>query len=255
MLGASIRAALAELALFGLLEIDTHYRIPPVFIRAYAGAFAADYGIEVRYPDGETGPAATAAPAAREYRLKISLVGARPPIWRRILVPSDVTLADLHQLIQAAFGWDGSHPHDFRTGGRYGRNIGKDPYDDDPYADSYNLDEAEVPLDRFLVIAGDRLSYIYDFGDNWEHLIVLEAIAEPGPGRPEPFCIGGRGANALDDCGGVWGWAELVEIVNDTLAPDHQQMRRWAGLRPGEVLDPKEFNAENVNAALSGLHV
>ena len=132
------------------------------------------------------------------YRVRIDLKGAKPPIWRRVELAGDATLADVHTLIQAAFGWNGSHLHAFETD--YG------PYGDGD-ADLEHRDPASATLEQFLLAPGDKLEYTYDFGDDWTHVIKLEAILDPEPGLA-PRCTAGRRAAPPDDCGGIWSYED-----------------------------------------------
>jgi Plasmid pRiA4b ORF-3-like protein len=137
-------------------------------------------------------------------QLKITLKGiSKPPVWRRVQVRADTTFATLHQIIQAAFGWTDTHLHSFEyEGERIG--IPNPEWDDDC------ADEAETTLDEVLLAPKDRVRYTYDFGDNWEHDIVLEKVLEPdGDGRPT--LLTGKGASPPEDCGGPWGYAELKD--------------------------------------------
>lgn len=179
-----------------------------------------------------TGPSA--------YRIKVTLRGVRPPIWRRLLVPSGTTLAALHDILQVAMGWLGGHLHQFVAGGRlYGPP--------DPDADLGQRDEATVRLDEVLRDTGDRLRYEYDFGDGWEHDVVLEAV-EPGP-LTAARCTAGRRACPPEDCGGPWGYAELLAAVGDPHHPDHAELVEWAG----PYFDPAAFDRGEIDAGLAAL--
>jgi hypothetical protein len=137
-------------------------------------------------------------------QLKITLKGiSKPPVWRRVQVRADTTFATLHQIIQAAFGWTDTHLHSFEYDGE---QIGVP----DPEFDNDCADEAETTLDKVLLGPKDRVRYTYDFGDNWEHDIVLEKVTEPDKdGRP--VLLTGKGACPPEDCGGPWGYAELKD--------------------------------------------
>jgi hypothetical protein len=179
------------------------------------------------------------------YQLKITLGGvSRPPVWRRVLVPADVTLGDLHAVIQQAMGWDDYHMHLFSVGGQeYGS----------PDPELGHASDRKVLLSQVLVSPGDRLSYTYDFGDDWEHDIVLEETRTAGPEETYPSCVAGKGACPPEDCGGAWGYAELKETLADPSHEGHQDMLEWLGLDAGRDFDPKEFSVTDVNARLSSL--
>ena len=136
-------------------------------------------------------------------QLKITLKGiSKPPVWRRVQVRADTTFATLHQIIQAAFGWTDTHLHTFEY---EGEQIGVV----DPEYDNDCADEAETTLDEVLLGPKDRVRYTYDFGDNWEHDIVLEKVIKSAAGDGRPALLTGKGARPPEDCGGPWGYAEL----------------------------------------------
>jgi hypothetical protein len=179
------------------------------------------------------------------YQLKITLCGvSKPPVWRRVLVPADVTLRDLHKVVQQAMGWDDYHMHVFSTGRQeYGS----------PDPELGHADDTRVRLSQVLTGPGDRLRYTYDFGDDWEHDIVLEESRPTVPGEAYPSCVAGKGACPPEDCGGAWGYAGLKEVLADPTHEDHQDMLEWLGLDAGEDFDSKEFSAAEVNARLRPL--
>lgn len=175
------------------------------------------------------------------YQIKVGLRGARPPIWRRLEVPADVSLARLHELIQVAFGWHDSHLHVFETAyGSFGR----------PDAELGHRAASRVTLEQVAPAAGDKLQYTYDFGDNWEHDILVEKALDRDASVKYPRCVGGRRAAPPDDCGGVWGYAELVEILGDPTHPEHHDRLDWLGLDAPTDFDPARFNAKAVTEAL-----
>jgi hypothetical protein len=187
-------------------------------------------------------PALAATRGTLVHQLKITLREvSKPPVWRRILVPSDVTLADLHEVIQQAMGWDNCHMHVFSMGGQeYGS----------PDPELGHANDGKVLLSQVLTGPGDRLRYTYDFGDGWEHDIVLEETLTAVPEETYPSCVAGKGACPPEDCGGAWGYAELKEILADPSHEDHQDMLDWLGLDAGKDFDPKEFSVTEVNARL-----
>ena len=138
-------------------------------------------------------------------QLKITLKGiSKPPVWRRVQVRADTTFSMLHQIIQAAFGWTDTHLHTFEYGGE---QIGVPDQD----WDNDCADEAEIRLDEVLLDPKDRVRYTYDFGDNWEHDIVLEKVMDPDASDGRPTLLTGKGASPPEDCGGPWGYAELKD--------------------------------------------
>lgn len=152
------------------------------------------------------------------HQLKITLRGIRPPVWRRVVVAGGETLHHLHDVIQAAFGWYDSHLHEFDIDGeRYGI-----PHEEDwtPVRD-----ERRVSIDQIAGAA--KVRYIYDFGDNWEHDIVVEKTFPADQIPIVPDCIEGRRACPPEDCGGTWGYAELLKIVADSDHPEHDDRVEW----------------------------
>ncbi len=176
------------------------------------------------------------------YQLKITLRGvSKPPVWRRVLVPADVTLRDLHEVILRTMGWHGGHLHVFSTGWQeYGS----------PDPDLGHASDRKVRLSQVLTGPGDRLSYTYDFGDDWEHGIVLEETRAAVPGESYPCCVAARGACPPEDCGGAWGYSDLKEILANPSHEDHQDMLDWLGLDTGAEFNPTEFSVAEVNARL-----
>ncbi|MGH3397636.1 MAG: plasmid pRiA4b ORF-3 family protein [Streptosporangiaceae bacterium] len=184
----------------------------------------------------------SARSAMLAYQLKITLRGvSKPPVWRRVLVPAGITLGDLHDVIQIAMGWDNYHLHVFSVGlqeyGPPGNELG-------------HANEDRVRLLQLLAGPGDRLRYTYDFGDDWEHDIVLEEARPLVPGEAYPSCVAGKGACPPEDCGGTWGYAELKEVLANPAHEDHLDRLEWLGLDTGEDFDPREFSAADVNPRL-----
>ncbi len=178
------------------------------------------------------------------YQLKVTLKGITPPIWRRLLIRSDTNLEQLHEVLQTTMGWLGGHLHQFVA-------------DDVQYGvpnDEWGVevqDERRVTLADVAPTAGDRLLYEYDFGDGWEHDLLVEKVLEPEPGATYPVCLKGRRACPPEDVGGIWGYAEFLQILTDPDHPEYEERLEWIG---GEF-DPEEFDVEDVNAALAGLAV
>lgn len=166
-------------------------------------------------PSTQTGDrterATAPARGAGVFQMKVTLLDTKPPIWRRILVDGSSTLDVLHEVIQAAFGWWNCHLHDFE--------IGRTRYavpDPDWDVEPSTLDERTAHLHA---VAGEGASfhYTYDFGDSWRHQVTVEKVLPGGPGTTVPDCIGGRRACPPEDCGGPWGYRDLL----DSLAGGH----------------------------------
>jgi hypothetical protein len=183
-------------------------------------------------------------PPAPVYQIKVGLRGAKPPIWRRLEVPANISLARLHDVIQVAFGWDDSHMHLFET-----------PYGEFGTADAELGHRAEKPvtLEQVAPAVNSKVRYTYDFGDNWEHDVLVEKVLERDRSARYPRCTGGRRAAPPDDCGGVWGYGELVEILGDPDHPEREERLEWLGLDDPTAFDPAKFDVDEVNRTLSAL--
>ena len=198
---------------------------------------------------GIQGPAARWAlpaglPGGDVYQLKITLRGvSKPPVWRRAAVPAGLTLDLLHDVIQKVMGWENGHLHVFSTPRRsYGT----------PDSDLGFADERKVTLAEVLARPGATMRYTYDFGDDWEHDIVLEKILPPDP-VAGLSCLAGKGACPPEDCGGAWGYDGLKEVLVDPDHEEHQELLDWLGLESAAGFDPAQFRLDEVNARLSQL--
>ncbi len=189
-------------------------------------------------------PTSRTTPGKTVHKIKITLRDSRPPIWRRLEVPSGITLRELHDVIQAAFGWEDYHMWAFESGrDRYGiadRDLGI-------------RSAASKQLRQVAARTGDRLRYTYDFGDGWEHDILTENVTEPEPDTAYPRCVTGRRACPPEDCGGIWGYDYLIEILADPHHEEHEDRLEWLGLDSADQFDPTAFDAAEVNSALSVL--
>jgi hypothetical protein len=180
------------------------------------------------------------AVAGRVYQMKITLKAIRPPIWRRVQVPGTIQLAGLHEVIQTVFGWTDTHLHQFLiTGESYGR---PDDFDDDVFA------EATVTLAQ-VVGGSKRFTYTYDFGDNWEHEIVVEKMIAGNSGSERPLCLGGKRHRPPEDCGGPPGYRKFLEATRHPRHEEHEAMRDLVG----DEFDPEAFDLAAVNRALAAL--
>jgi hypothetical protein len=174
------------------------------------------------------------------YHLKVTMRGIRPPIWRRLRVPSTVTFAQLHDVLQVAFGWTNSHLHQFRVG----RDCFGMPDPDGGGSDV--IDERRVRLEK-VVNVKSKLLYEYDFGDGWEHDIVVERA--DAVRNPVPTCLDGRRSGPPEDCGGPFGYGNLLEVLADPSHPEHAEMLEWAG----PDLHPEHFDVDATNKQLRTL--
>jgi len=172
-------------------------------------------------------------------QLKVTLRQVKPPAWRRIEVESDLTLGELSPVLESAMGWMGGHLHVFDVGGaRYGTP--------DPDWGTDDLDENRFRLGDMLPKVGMKMRWNYDFGDGWEHDVLVEAISLPQRGHEYPACVAGRRACSSEDCGGPWSYTGLLEAVANPDHPEHEELRCW--LPPG--FDPARFDLEETNAAM-----
>ncbi|MHB1708346.1 MAG: plasmid pRiA4b ORF-3 family protein [Thermoplasmataceae archaeon] len=171
------------------------------------------------------------------FRIRIKLRNYSPPIWRRIEVPYEFTLHQLHLTIQAAMGWDNYHLYAFRIG-----------------RVSYSVPDSEWPKDdgdsrktkiNELIFFGRKakMVYEYDFGDGWEHDVTIEKILPPEAGVKYPRCISGKLACPPEDCGGTYGYARMLEIIRNPQDEEYAETIEWLGSN----FDPNEFDLEDAN--------
>jgi len=183
------------------------------------------------------------------YQLKITLKWSKPPIWRRVVVRADTTLDRLHNVIQVVMGWTDSHLHQFIAGSGFARTFYGRPDPESAGVGSETLNEKRYTVAELAPVAKRKLIYEYDFGDGWQHEVVAEKILPPDPAFKHPVCLAGANACPPEDCGGIGGYYNLLEILADPKHPEHEDMKEWLA---GE-LDVAEFNLEGVNAVLKRL--
>jgi hypothetical protein len=183
------------------------------------------------------------------YQLKITLRHSKPPIWRRVVVRSDMTLHRLHDVIQIAMGWTDSHLHQFITGAGIARVFYGVP--DPEFADMGNetLNERRYKVVDLAPGVKGKFIYEYDFGDGWLHDVLVEKVLTPDLAFKHPVCLAGANACPPEDCGGIYGFYNLLEIIADPKHPEHAEMKEWIG----RELDAGEFSREEVNAVLKRL--
>ena len=191
-------------------------------------------------PPAAKGRASQGRPAWA-WQLRIEIRDIRPPVWRRVLVSDRITLQDLHDVIQDAFGWQDYHLHEFAIEGvRYGEP------DLEDFADFAPQDERDRKLRQLALREGDRFTYTYDFGDGWEHVLRIEKIVAAERGMKLPRCTGGKRACPPEDVGGVGGYAGFLEALADPHHPEHREYKEWSG----GGFDPEAFDLEAVNRRL-----
>lgn len=178
------------------------------------------------------------------YQIKVTLHGTRPPIWRRLLISADITLAKLHDVLQTAMGWENGHMHQFRVGQRrFGQPEPTDPFMRRPRVES----ERTVHISALLGEPGAKMVYLYDFGDGWEHVIVLEKLLRADPNITYPACTDGQLACPPEDCGGIPGYYDLLQAIRDPNDERHEEMLDWVG----DDFDPHAFSIDEINRLLS----
>jgi hypothetical protein len=181
------------------------------------------------------------------YQIKVTLLGTRPSIWRRLLVPAGLTLGQLHDVLQLAMGWQNCHMHEFRIGQK---RFGTPDPNERLMGMSTTASESAARLSRVLGKVGAKAVYTYDFGDTWEHEITVEKVLAPEPGRAYPVCIGGKRQGPPEDCGGVYGFYDLLESIGNPDHEQHAETMEWLD----EDFDPEAFSVEDVNRRLANLH-
>jgi len=179
----------------------------------------------------------------RGYQLKITLIDIGPPIWRRLQVAASIKLCCLHSAIQVAMGWTDSHLHQWERGSE---NWGVPQWDE--FGDLNLIDERRTRVADVLQSQGDSMLYIYDFGDDWQHQVVLETIGALGDDSKKPACLGGERRCPPEDVGGVLGYEEFLEAIFDPQHENYKQYVRWAG---GHFID--EFDLQATNRKLSAM--
>ncbi len=176
------------------------------------------------------------------YQFKVTLKESHPPIWRRIQVP-DCTLGELHEVLQVVMGWEDCHLHQFIVRGEYFGPL--DP--EDLHWGMEKGDEDKISISQVARTGRKvRFTYEYDFGDSWQHEILLEKILEPEPNVAYPRCIEGERGCPPEDVGGIRGYAEFLAAMSDPKHEDHQDRVEWIGGR----FDAEKFSVEKVNREL-----
>lgn len=158
--------------------------------------------------------------------IKVTLLGPQPPIWRRFLIEREITLRQLHKALQLVMGWSDSHLHQFVFQRR-------------KVSDG-------ILLSSLFARAGTKLLYEYDFGDGWQHELLLEEMIT-GDDSFRPVCVAGKGNCPPEDCGGPYGYAELLQALQDPSHPEHSWYQDWLG----PDFDPSYFSVEDVNKRLA----
>jgi hypothetical protein len=186
------------------------------------------------------------------YQLKIAIKGAKPPIWRRVLVKSDISFEDLHEIIQQIFNWENYHMYEFT--GKNGR-YSDDEFIEDPYGfdglRNYPSDNHKISEE--LINEKEKISYTYDFGDDWEHMIILEKILDIDKHIQYPICTAGRKNAPLEDCGGLWGYYDIVYAIENNDFSETEHLFDEDGNFYYDDFDPNFFDKDEINRRLGAI--
>ena len=174
------------------------------------------------------------------YQLRIELLDVEPTIWRRILVPAAIKLNKLHVVLLWTMGWAGGHLHEFV--------IGPDHYGiPDPNYDTPPLIQREDRVMLGAALGAHRaFTYLYDYGDGWEHQVTVEKILSPAPGLKSPKCLDGAHACPPEDVGGPPGYIEFLQAISDPEHDEYESMLEWCG----GSFDPTTFRLDDINHRL-----
>jgi len=173
------------------------------------------------------------------YQLKITLNDIKPPIWRRFIVSAAVKLPDLHKIIQTVMGWTNSHLHMFVIDGK--------PYSPPDEESSLDMvDYRKIRLNSVITREKQKFSYEYDFGDGWEHILLVEKILPEDDSVRYPVCTAGKRNCPPEDCGGPWGYEDLLTIIRDPGHAEYKEMREWLS----DDFDPEAFDLKQINKML-----
>ena len=204
------------------------------------------------------------------HELKITLKGSKPPIWRRFAVPSDIPLKNLNYVIQIVMGWTNSHLHQFvvlnvkpkpspEEMRKLFRNEEWDKIEEcmrrdrswsDPRMEVDGAeDEKKAKLCELAPSVKSKFIYEYDFGDGWDHTVEVVKIGPPDEGVKYPVCLAGKFACPPEDCGGIWGYYEKLEILKNPKHKDYEDTLEWTG----PYFNPEHFDIDEINAQLAEL--
>ena len=173
------------------------------------------------------------------YQLKITLEGIEAPIWRRILIDPTMNMEELHYVTQSVMGWMAEHLFEFTGGDRKLVDPSQDVEEGEALAD-------EVLISQAFPKVGDKLTYRYDFEDNWSHEVELEKITEIDDAIQYPICVDGARACPPEECGGIEGYLNVLHVLSDPKGEDYEELSEWLG---GEY-DAEEFDVSFINEEL-----
>jgi hypothetical protein len=181
------------------------------------------------------------------WQLRVELLEVAPRVWRRLVVPEDIKLPALHRVLQASLGWTDSHLHQFNIAGR--KYAASNPDWEDELG---QLDERRIVLQKALGHESRCFDYLYDFGDSWHHVVLVEDHHPSLPDHPMAIrCIDGENACPPEDVGGAHGYAQFLAALADPRHEEHEQYLTWIGGR----FDPSRFDLTAINHILGSLKV
>jgi hypothetical protein len=173
------------------------------------------------------------------YQFKITLKDLKPPVWRSALIVPTMTMEELHYVTQSLMGWSCEHLYQFSSGKRRIVDSEEDGDEDSEFS-------SDILVGQAFRKVGDSWTYLYDFGDSWEHEIELEKILDLDPGVEYPVCLDGARACPPEDCGGVMGYLNMLSVLKNPKDPEYKEMLEWLG----EGFDSEYFSKDEVNSEL-----
>lgn len=185
----------------------------------------------------------------RLFQFKITLNNSQPRIWRRIIIPANYTFFDLHIAIQDAMGWLDSHLHGFRIaqkGTARSINIQYPNHEADFGIEEDDLDERDEYIADYFGKTIKQCIYDYDFGDSWEHTVLFEKELLSEDKEIYPKCVAGENMCPPEDCGGVWGYKHLQDVLKDPKHDEYEDMVDWLCIEDGNEFNPKDFDCKEV---------
>ena len=158
----------------------------------------------------------------KSYIIKVTIKNTHPPVWRRLQIPAGITFHELNAIIQLAFNWSGYHLYSFEIGNLL-IEIPDDIYDDFDYK---VINSKRTKVDKYFDEI-EKLEYTYDFGDNWIHNIQIEKVLESEEKLENPVCLKAKMASLPEDCGGPWGYEDLLDVINNPKDERYKDMKDW----------------------------
>jgi hypothetical protein len=190
-------------------------------------------------------------PVTRQLVIRVDLLDAKPPIWRRLELSPDLTLDQVHWVLQVAFEWDNSHLHQFVKGDEREWNS-RIFYAPPEFGLESDFTTNDIFLGDVLKVPGDKLTYVYDFGDSWRHGLVLEKVVDRDPDAPAARCLAGRRASPPEDCGGIWQYLYMMAAGFDPNHPGYADAQEWVEWAFGDQpFDPAAFDVDAMDKNLT----